>query len=135
MKDLVYFHENSMLPQRLFYKDLIIWPLRITSAGAELVINPGFNRPKAIKDACGRIIGQRLSLDGQGEGIDLVLDFEENRNRHIEAHGSQYSLTLINTSSKELANHRFFVAEIEIEEILCAVLESADLPEFSSLNN
>ena len=127
MKDIVYFHENSILPQQLFYKDLIIWPVRISDAGAELIINPSLNRPEPIKDACGRIIGQTFTLDEKGEGIDLVLDFDENRNRRIEAHGSHYSLSLINTTSEVIENHRFFVAEIEIEEILRTALESAQL--------
>jgi hypothetical protein len=135
MKDIVYFHESSIIPQRLFYKDLVIWPVKVSDTGAELIINPGLNRPEPIKDACGRIIGQTFSLDSEGEGIDLVLDFDENRNRRIEAHGSHYSLYLINTTSEMIENHRFFVAEIEIEEIFCDVLESPDVSEFSSVSN
>ena len=135
MKDIVYFHESSILPHRMFYKDLVIWPVKVSDRGAELIINPSLNRPKPIKDACGRIIGQTFTLGGEGKGIDLVLDFDENRNRRIKAHGSHYSLYLINTTSEMIENHRFFVAEIEIEEILHNALESDDVSEFSSLNN
>jgi len=135
MKDIVYFHESSIFPQQLFYKDLVIWPVRVNDTGAELIINPSLNRPAPIKDACGRIIGQTFTLAGESEGIDLVLDFDENRNRQIEAHGSHYSLYLINTTSQMIENHRFFVAEIEIEEILRTALESADVSEFSSASN
>ena len=117
MKDIVYFHAQSILSQHLFYKDLMIWPVRINDSWAQLIINPNLKLQAPKRDASGKIIGQSFTLEGNGGGIGLVLDCDANRDKNIEAHGSRYSLHLIQTTAELMENYSFFVAEIEIEEL------------------